>query len=64
MENFEILDTLGQGSYSTVYKVKRLSDKRNYAMKKVKITQLDDEDKEAALNEIRILASVKHKNVI
>ena len=33
-------------------------------MKKVKITQLDKEDKRAALNEIRILASVDHKNVI
>lgn len=64
MDNFQVLDTLGSGTYSKVYKVKRLSDQRNYAMKKVKITQLDDEDKEAALNEIRILASVKHKNVI
>lgn len=64
MQNFEIVATLGEGTYSTVYKVKRHSDDKNYAMKKVKITQLDKEDKRAALNEIRILASIDHKNVI
>jgi len=33
-------------------------------MKKVKLAKLSHKEKENALNEIRILASVKHKNVI
>jgi NIMA (never in mitosis gene a)-related kinase len=33
-------------------------------MKKVKLMKLSTKEKENALNEIRILASVKHKNVI
>ena len=36
MENFEILNKLGDGSYSTVYKVKRKIDEQIYALKKVK----------------------------
>lgn len=33
-------------------------------MKRVKLAQLSTKEKEMALNEIRILASVNHKNVI
>ena len=33
-------------------------------MKKVKLSKLSTKEKENALNEIRILASVDHKNVI
>ena len=47
-----------------MYKVLRLVDKREYALKKVKLYNLSDKEKENALNEVRILASVKHKNII
>jgi len=50
----------GDGSYSSVYKVKRLEDSELYALKKVKIQNLSDREKENALNEVRILASVKN----
>jgi NIMA (never in mitosis gene a)-related kinase len=35
MDGFEILDKLGDGAYSVVYKVKRKEDKKTYALKKV-----------------------------
>jgi len=44
--------------------VKRLSDQHEYALKKVKLLQLTDKEKENALNEVRILASIEHANVI
>lgn len=53
----------GDGSYSCVYKVRRLEDSQEYALKKVKMMNLSDREKENALNEVRILASIKHKNV-
>jgi NIMA (never in mitosis gene a)-related kinase len=40
--------------------VKRLEDGQDYALKKVKIQNLSDREKENALNEVRILASVKN----
>lgn len=58
-----LTDSLGDGSYSSVYKVKRTEDGQEYALKKVKISHLSDREKENALNEVRILASIKHKNV-
>jgi NIMA (never in mitosis gene a)-related kinase len=47
-----------------VYKVIRLADKKEYALKKVKLLNLSEKEKENALNEVRILASVKSKYII
>ena len=64
MENFEIIEKLGEGSYSTVYKVKRKLDDQIYALKKVKLLNLKEKEKKNSLNEVRILASVKSNYVI
>ena len=64
MENFEIIEKLGDGAYSVVYKVKRKQDNKIYALKKVKLKDLSDKEKQNALNEVRILASVKSNFVI
>ena len=40
MDGFIILDKIGEGSYSSVYKVKRKEDGIIYALKKVKFTKL------------------------
>ena len=64
MENFEILNKLGEGSYSTVLKVKRILDNNIYALKKVKLLKLKEKEKTNALNEVRILASIKSNFVI
>ena len=40
MNDFQILQKLGEGAYSTVYKVKRLIDNNIYALKKVKLLNL------------------------
>jgi NIMA (never in mitosis gene a)-related kinase 1/4/5 len=61
---FEILSEIGNGAYSTVYKVRRISDQQTYALKKVKIQTLNSKEKKNALNEVRILASVHHPNII
>ena len=55
---------VGEGSFSEVYRVKRKSDGAVYAMKKVKMGKLSSKEKENSLNEVRILASVNHPNVI
>lgn len=49
---------IGEGAYSSVYSVRRYSDGESYALKKVKMQKLSDKEKENALNEVRILASI------
>lgn len=63
MSDFSIINKLGSGAFSEVYKVYRKSDKQTYALKKVKMQKLSAKEKENALNEVRILASVHHTNI-
>ena len=47
-----------------MYKVRRQADKEIYALKKVRLDRLSPKEKLNALNEVRILASIKHPNVV
>jgi len=40
-----------------------LEDGGEYALKKVKMVKLSDKEKENALNEVRILASINHPSI-
>ena len=64
IKDFQILNRLGEGSFSSVWKVKRISDGKEYAMKKVKMNSLSDKEKQNALNEVRILASISSPYII
>lgn len=62
--DFEKLKFLGKGSYGKVYAVRRRSDNRDYALKEVNIKFMTHREREDAVNEIRLLASVSHPNII
>jgi NIMA (never in mitosis gene a)-related kinase len=47
-----------------VYKVKRKVDGKLYALKMVILKDLSDKERENAINEVRILASINHPNII
>ena len=64
MKDFQTLSKLGEGAFSCVFKVKRLSDGIEYALKKVKMNMLTEKEKENALNEVRILASINNPYII
>jgi len=64
LRDFQILAKLGDGAYSSVYKVRRIEDGQIYALKKVKIGLMSNKDKENAINEVRILSSINHPNVV
>ena len=59
-----MISNLGDGAYSKVYKVKRIADGQMYALKIVALKNLSDREKDNAINEVRILASIKHPNII
>lgn len=47
-----------------MHKVVKKSDNKEYALKKVRIDGLKPKEKENALNEVRILASINHPHII
>lgn len=66
LDDFNILQKLGEGSYSTVYKCQRKADNKTYSLKKVRIMDgLSDKERDNSINEVRILASIKNNiNVV
>ena len=64
LPEFTCMDVLGKGSYGTVFMVRRHADKLIYAMKKICIEKLSTKRRKDALNEVRVLASLKHENII
>jgi len=64
LKDFQILSKLGEGTYSSVWRVKRLSDGQEYAMKKVKLPALSEKEKLNSLNEVRLLASLDSPYIV
>ena len=64
LEDFEYGRVLGKGVFGSVLIVKRKEDKEIYAMKRVRIGGLSKRELENSFNEVRLLASLNHKNVI
>jgi NIMA (never in mitosis gene a)-related kinase 1/4/5 len=64
LNDFETIKLLGKGAFASVYQVKRKKDGNIYAMKRVKFAAMSSKEKDNALNEVRILASVQHRNII
>ena len=63
-KDFKIVKLLGKGTYGAVYKVIRKSDNEEYALKEVSLKALKPREREDAVNEVRVLASIKHRNIL
>jgi NIMA (never in mitosis gene a)-related kinase len=64
LRDFRDLKLIGKGSFGRVYRCIRNSDGQEYAMKEVAIKAMSQREREDAVNEVRILASVNHNMVI
>ena len=62
--DYQILKVLGEGTYSTVYQARNIENSKIHALKLIKIQEFDEKEIENILNEVRILASIKHPNII
>ena len=64
LNDFEFGAELGKGAFGSVSIVKRKEDQQIYAMKRVKIINLPKKEKDNSFNEVRLLASLRHRNII
>lgn len=64
LKDFVIGKELGKGAFGTVSIVTSKADGQTYAMKRVKLAALSLKERENALNEVRILASLSHPNIV
>lgn len=64
LKDFDLLKTIGQGSYAKVYKAQRKSDKKICALKVTKTEGMKQSAIENTLNEIRLLSSIDSPFVV
>lgn len=64
LADFETIRDLGAGSFGSVKLVRKRDDGVSLAMKTVSLCRLSQKDKDNALNEVRLLASIDIPNVI
>ena len=63
-KDFEVLNKLGQGSFGTVFKVRRKIDKNFYVLKIINISQMDRRGQQESINEVKILASLDSPYIV
>ena len=64
LDDFTIENVIGKGSFGSVYLVRRKQDDKLYALKTVFLKKLNKKEQDNSVNEVRLLASVSHPNVI
>lgn len=64
LKDFEVMKQVGKGSYGTVFKVRKRLGNQIYAMKTINISQMDKKTLGNTLNELRILCSINHPNIV
>jgi NIMA (never in mitosis gene a)-related kinase len=63
-KDFEVVKELGSGSFGKVQLVRKKTDGILYAIKSVNMVRLNEKEKDSALNEVRLLASINIPYVI
>ncbi|XP_039286890.1 serine/threonine-protein kinase Nek2 [Nilaparvata lugens] len=64
LEDFEVLEVIGSGSFGTCYKVCNKYDKMIYVCKAIDYGKMDENQKELLVSEVNVLSGLKHPNIV
>ncbi|CAH1244165.1 NEK8 [Branchiostoma lanceolatum] len=64
MDKYEKIRVVGRGAYGTVYLCKRLDAQKEVIIKQIPIEQMTKDERQSALNEVRVLSMLHHPNII
>ncbi|XP_063604634.1 serine/threonine-protein kinase Nek4-like [Penaeus indicus] len=64
MDGIEVLREIGRGTYGTVWLVRKRSDQKYLVLKSVDLSHSNQQEAEAARQEVHLLASLKHPNIV
>ena len=63
-KEYEILTKIGQGSFGTVFKVRRKSDRQILVMKLIKMQSLSKKNQQDSVSEVKILSSLNSPYIV
>ncbi|XP_066920328.1 serine/threonine-protein kinase Nek5-like [Clytia hemisphaerica] len=64
MERYCKIKVLGHGAFGKAWLVSCNKTQQAFVVKEISIPALKERDKQSAINEVKILATLKHKNII
>ena len=64
MERYSYRKVLGVGNYGKAWLVRSRGSNRPYVVKEVNVACMSEKERDQAINEVAILARLKHVNVI
>jgi NIMA (never in mitosis gene a)-related kinase len=64
MDKYEKIRSVGRGAYGTVYLCRRREDNNLVIIKQIPIEEMTREERQAALNEVKVLSMLSHPNII
>ncbi|OMJ85173.1 hypothetical protein SteCoe_13566 [Stentor coeruleus] len=64
MENYEIIQTIGKGSFGQVSKVRRKTDGKLLVWKEIEYGDMNEREKQQLVAEVNILRELRHPNIV
>ena len=63
MENYDVIQHLGNGAFGKVFKVSRKSDNKILLCKEIFYGDMSEKEKKQIVNEVNIIRELKHPNI-
>ncbi|XP_070562711.1 serine/threonine-protein kinase Nek8-like [Ptychodera flava] len=64
MENYDKIRVVGRGAYGTVHLCRKKSDNKLVIIKQIPVEQMNKDERQAAINEVKVLSMLDHPNII
>ncbi len=64
MENYEVVQEIGKGSFGSVYKIRRKSDGKQLVWKELNYGRMAEKEKQQLVSEVNILRELKHPHIV
>ena len=64
MENYRRKKVVGRGAYGTVFLCSKVEDQKEVIIKHIPVEGMTKNDRQATVNEIRVLSMLDHPNII
>ena len=64
MDAYEVLEKLGSGSFGTIRRVMRKTDKKMLVWKEIRYGRMNEKEKSMLVSEVNILRELKHPNIV